>query len=246
MASAPVDYFAGQIAQEYDAGVAASFAATIVDPVVDRLLELAGGGTCLEFAIGTGRIALPLRARGATVEGIEFSADMIAELRKKPDAAEIRVMRGDMSTIDMGKTYTVVFLVFNTIMNLCTQDAQVQCFKNAAKHLDPGGKFVVEVMMPDFRRYPPGATGVPFEVAPQHIGIDTYVVSQQLLTSHHIDVGQAGSARYYSVPFRYVWPAELDLMAQLAGMRLFSRHADWIATPFDDSSRAHVSVWEKM
>jgi SAM-dependent methyltransferase len=239
------DHFAGRIAEQYDMDVADSFAPEIVAPAVRRLAELAQGGPCLEFAIGTGRIALPLQTAGLKVEGIEFSADMISELRKKPGSASIRVVQGDMATADMGTTYSLVFLVFNTVMNLTTQAAQVQCFKNASRHLKPGGKFVVETMLPDLRRYPPGAMAVPFDVSNYHLGFDTYDVAEQKLTSHHVTIKPDGSASHNSLPFRYVWPSELDLMAELADLKLVSRHADWSGTKFDDSSRNHVSVWEK-
>jgi SAM-dependent methyltransferase len=240
------DYFVGKIAEQYDRDVADSFAPEIVEPAVKRLAELAQGGPCLEFAIGTGRIALPLQAEGLKVDGIEFSADMIAEFRKKPGSDTIRVVQGDMATADMGTTYSIVFLVFNTIMNLTTQATQVQCFMNASRHLKPGGKFVVETMMPDLRRYPPGAVAVPFDVSKHHLGFDTYEITEQKLTSHHVTINPDGTANYNSLPFRYVWPSELDLMAELAGMKLVSRHADWAGTKFDDASRNHVSVWEKL
>ncbi len=239
------DYFAGQIALDYDKDVAASFAPDVIAPTVRALTKLAAGGACLEFAIGTGRVALLLRAAGVTVDGIEYSADMIRELRKRPGGPQIHVVQGDMASVDMGKTYSLVFLVFNTIMNLTRQEAQVACFRNASRHLTQGGKFAVEVMVPDLRKYPPGGLAVPFDISAHHLGFDTYVVSEQKLTSHHVTINPDGSSHYNSLPFRYVWPAELDLMAQLAGMRLVSRHSDWSGALFDDTSRTHVSVWEK-
>ncbi len=241
-----VDHFAGKIAEAYDGEVAAWFAPAAITPVVDRLVVLARGGACLEFAVGTGRIALPLQARGLRVDGIELSAGMIQQLMAKPGSAALDIRHGDMTSTDMGKTYSVVFLLFNTIMNLTTQDSQVKCFRNASKHLEAGGKFVVEVMVPDLRRLPPGAVAVPFDVTNRHVGFDTYRTAEQKLTSHHVTVGSDGSASYNAIPFRYVWPSELDLMAALAGLKLLSRHADWVETPFDDTSRQHVSVWEKV
>ena len=241
-----LDHFAGKTALDYDEGVTSSFAPEIIEPTVHRLFELASGGDCLEFAIGTGRVALPLQSCGLRVDGIEFSRDMIEELRKKSGGKAIDVRHGDMTTTEMGRTYSLVYLVFNTIMNLTTQAAQVQCFRNASKHLSKGGKFVVEVMVPALRLYPPGAIAVPFDVSSGHLGFDTYETAAQKLTSHHVTTASDGTSHYSSIPFRYVWPSELDLMAELAGMKLLSRHADWIQTPFDDSSKAHVSVWEKI
>jgi SAM-dependent methyltransferase len=235
------DYFAGAIADTYDKDVENELA----DPAVHRLAEMAQGGPCLEFAIGTGRIALPLQARGLRVDGIEYSADMLNVLRAKPGGEQMHLRQGDMATADMGQQYALVFLVFNTIMNLTTQTSQTQCFRNAARHLRTGGHFVVEVMVPDLRRYPPGAVAVPFDVTNTHLGFDTYETAIQKLTSHHVRVSADGHADYTSIPFRYVWPAELDLMAEIAGMQLVSRHADWQGTPFDDNSRKHVSVWMK-
>ena len=241
-----LDHFAGKTALDYDEGVASSFAPEIIEPTVQRLFELASGGDCLEFAIGTGRVALPLQSRGLRVDGIEFSPDMIEELRKKSAGNDINVRQGDMTTTDMGRTYSLVFLVFNTIMNLTTQAAQVLCFRNASKHLNKGGKFVVEVMVPALRLYPQGAIAVPFDVSSGHLGFDTYETATQKLTSHHVTIAADCTSHYSSIPFRYVWPSELDLMAELAGMKLHSRQADWNNTAFDDNSKAHVSVWEKI
>lgn len=241
-----LDHFAGKAAVDYDEGVAASFTPEILDPSVQRLFELASGGECLEFAIGTGRVALPLQARGLRVDGIEFSADMIAALRNILSGNTLDVRQGDMTTTEMDRTYSLVILVFNTIMNLTTQEAQVRCFRNASKHLNKGGKFVVEVMVPALRLYPPGAIAVPFDVSSRHIGFDTYETASQKLTSHHLTIAADGASHTSSIPFRYVWPSELDLMAELAGMKLHSRHADWNKTPFDDTSKTHVSVWEKI
>jgi len=240
------DNFAGKAASDYDEGVAFNFAPEILQPTIQRLAELANGGDCLEFAIGTGRVALPLHAHGLRVDGIEFSPDMIAELRKKPGGNALDVRQGDMTTTELGRSYSLVFLVFNTIMNLATQEAQVQCFRNAAKHLNKGGKFVVEVMVPALRLYPPGAIAVPSDVSSGHLGFDTYETASQKLTSHHVTIAADGSSHSNSIPFRYVWPSELDLMAEIAGLKLHWRHGDWNNTAFDDNSKAHVSVWEKI
>jgi SAM-dependent methyltransferase len=242
----PTDYFAGRIAKDYDTDVAFNFAPDKLEPVVASLFNLAQGGPCLEFAIGTGRVALPLVAKGLTVDGVEYSPDMIAQLNTKPLGRSLHVVEGDMATTNMNKKYSLVFLVFNTIMNLTTQNAQVECFANAARHLKSGGKFVMEVMVPDLRRYPPGASAVPFEVTNHHMGFDTYEISSQQLTSHHIMIRPDGTAYYNAIPFRYVWPSELDLMAKLSGLKLVSRDEDWGGKPFTDDSSQHVSVWEKL
>lgn len=239
------DYFSSRIAADYDRDVAESFQPHVLEPMIKMLSTLARGGPCLEFAIGTGRVALALQSVGLKVDGIELSHDMIVEIKKKPGAQALEVRQGDMATLEMGRNYPLVYLVFNTVMNLTTQKAQVQCFRNAAKHLRSGGRFVVEVMVPALRHLPPSAVAVPFDVSQKHIGLDTYVISEQRLTSHHVTLTADGTATYNSIPFRYVWPSELDLMAELAGMRLVQRHGDWIGTPFDDDSRNHVSVWEK-
>lgn len=246
MTDKPKDYFAGAAAEGYDGSVAPAFTPQVVNPAVERLAGLAAGSACLEFAIGTGRIALPLRRLGLAVDGIEYSQDMINFLKQKPDSEDLFVVQGDMATTVINKFYGLVYLVFNTIMNLTTQEAQVQCFRNVAQHLEVGGKFVIEVMVPELRKYPPGAAAVPFDVAAEHMGFDTYVTARQLLTSHHLRLRKDGTFHYEGIPFRYVWPAELDLMAQIAGMKLLTRHADWQQNPFDDDSKQHVSVWEKL
>ena len=171
---------------------------------------------------------------------------MIIQLRQKPGGGDIEVVQGDMTSVDVGKTYALGFLVFNTIMNLTSQKGQVECFRNAARHLKAGGKFVVEVMVPDLRLYPPSAKGVVSDISPSHLGVNTYGIAEQKLVSHHVNIYEDGHARYNTLPFRYVWPSELDLMAQIAGMNLVSRHEDWIGTPFGDNSSQHVSVWEKI
>jgi SAM-dependent methyltransferase len=240
-----IDHFAGRIAEDYDKDLPWSFSPEVLAPMVNTLAALATGGDCLEFAIGTGRVALPLRAKGVGVDGIEYSPDMVQQLRKKPGGADVTVVIGDMASATTGRQYALVFLVFNTIMNLTTQKLQVDCFRNAAKHLQPGGKFVVEVMVPALRSFPPGAVAVPFDVSKSHLGFDTYEPAEQRLSSHHVQIAADGRATYHVHPFRYVWPSELDLMAELAGLRLQSRHADWHGNAFADDSRQHVSVWQK-
>ncbi len=173
----------------------------------------------LELGIGTGRIALPLAARGVRVHGIDLSPDMVAQLRRKPGGEDIAVAIGDFATATVDARFSLVYLVFNTIMNLISQDAQVACFQNAAAHLEPGGRFVIEVGVPDLQRLPRGEVYRPFAVTPDHLGFDEYDVLNQGLVSHHYAIG-GDRVEKISMPFRYVWPAELDLMARLAGMRL--------------------------
>jgi SAM-dependent methyltransferase len=240
----PEDYFDEPVAATYDAHAADMFEPAAVDPVVDVLADLAGDGAALEFGIGTGRIALPLRGRGLRVHGIDLSSAMVARLQNKPGAAEIDVTIGDFATTAVGRTFRLVYLVFNTIMNLTSQDDQVAAFRNAAAHLGPGGCFVIEVGVPDLQRLPPGETVRPFTVTPTKLGFDEYSIAAQGLISHHYRVVD-GRLDVVSVPFRYVWPSELDLMAQLAGMRLRERWSDWDGEPFTSDSTAHVSVWEK-
>jgi hypothetical protein len=237
-------YFDEPVAARYDESDPEMFSPERVDPVVDLLVELAGNGRALELAIGTGRIAVPLAQRGVRVHGIELSNAMAKRLREKPGAEEIGVTIGDFASAQADGTFAVVYLVFNTIQNVLTQAEQVATFRNAAAHLEPGGCFVVEVMVPDLQRLPPGETSRPFDLSADHVGLDEYDVANQGLRSHHFSLVD-GTWRYLAVPFRYVWPSELDLMAELAGMQLRDRWADWNREPFTSESRKHVSVWEK-
>jgi SAM-dependent methyltransferase len=217
----------------------------VLGPTVELLAELAGDGAALEFAVGTGRVALPLAARGVRVSGIELSIPMADRLRAKDDAQRVKVTIGDMATTRVDGTFRLVYLVFNAIGLLTTQDQQVACFANAAATLEPGGLFLVEVVVPDLRRLPPGEDARVFAHAPGYVAYDRYtdLVDQQL-TSHHF-VADASGVREHKTPFRYVWPSELDLMAKLAGMSLRDRWADWDRSPFTGDSTSHVSVWEK-
>ena len=248
------DYFGESVAARYDDDDE-MFAPEIVEPAVDFLAGLAGvdegsagdnrAPSALELGIGTGRIAVPLSGRGVLVHGIDLSTAMVARLRTKPGAQNIAVTIGDFATAQAGRMYRLVYLVYNTIGNLTSQDDQVNCFCNAAAHLEPGGHFVIEVGVPDLRRLPPGQTAVPFTVEPGRLGFDTYDVATQAMASHHYWT-TADGVQTLSIPFRYVWPAELDLMARIAGMRLTQRWGDWNREPFTGDSAKHVSVWQKM
>ncbi len=237
-------YFGEPVAATYDESSDEMFAPEVVNPTVDFLAELAGTGRALELGIGTGRIALPLAARGIAVHGIELSRAMVARLRAKPGGEGIGVTIGDFSTAKADGTFRLGYLIFNTIMNLTTQAAQVACFQNVGEHLEPGGRFVIEVGIPDLQRLPPGDRFVIFDARETHWGIDEYDVANQGLISHHFQVVD-GRFEKSSGPFRYVWPAELDLMAQMAGLELRERWADWNRGPFTSDSRKHISVWEK-
>ena len=237
-------YFDERVAARYDESAAEMFDPAAIDPVVDLLVELAGSGRALELGIGTGRIALPLARRGVPVHGIELSKAMAARLRAKPGGEDVGVTIGDFATTTVDGTFSVAYLVFNTIMNLTTQAAQVACFRNVAAHLEPGGCFVVEVGVPALQRLPPGETIHAFHVSESRWGFDEYDVARQALTSHHLEIVEDRLERL-SIPFRYAWPSELDLMAELAGMSLRERWSGWKREPFTSDSSKHVSVWEK-
>jgi hypothetical protein len=237
-------YFDESVAATYDEDSAERFDPAVVEPAVNFLAELAGSGAALESAIGTGRIALPLAERGVSVHGIDMSAAMVERLRAKPGGDGIAVTIGDFATTRVDGSFSLVYLVYNTIGNLTTQEAQVTCFRNAAGHLEPGGTFVIEVGVQELRRLPPGESGHVFHGGEDRWGIDEYDVARQGLISHHFWI-QEGRAEHFSMPFRYVWPSELDLMAQLAGMQLRERWTGWTKEAFTSESRSHVSVWAK-
>ncbi len=240
------DYFGEDVAARYDETSAGEFDPAVLDPTVDFLARLAGAGPALEFAIGTGRIALPLAARGVPVHGIELSEAMTAQLKRQAGRARPSRWRSATSTSTrVDGTFRLVYLVFNTIGNLTTQAQQVACFRNAAAHLEPGGTFVIEVGIPDLQRLPPGETVIPFHVSDERIGFDEYDVANQGLISHHLEITPDGRAIRNSIPFRYAWPAEFDLMAPLAGMTLRERWSGWRGEPYTSESRKHVSVWAK-
>ena len=234
-------------AATYDADAADHFSPEVLNPTVDCLERLAQDGPALEFAIGTGRVALPLAARGVAVTGIELSAPMVAQLRRKVGEDELPVLVGDMATtVAPGAgTFSLVLLVWNSISNLRTQAEQVQCFRNAAHHLRPGGRFVIELWVPPIPRLSPGTNAVPMRIDEEHLIVDTYDLVTQECTSHHYHRDGDGLVHYGSGRFRYIWPAECDLMARLAGLEFESRSADWAGAPFIATSERHVSVWRK-
>lgn len=237
------DLWDSEAALRYDESSAFMFEPDVLDPAVDFLAALADGGSALEFAIGTGRVAIPLADRGVHVEGIELSEPMVEQLRSKD--VDLPVSIGDMATATRPGAFDLVYLVWNSIGNLRTQSEQVECFRNAARHLKPGGRFVIELWVPGIRRFPPGQAAVPFHVGEHHVGFDTYDMTTQQGTSHHYTRGDDGSVRYGASNFRYIWPAECDLMAQLAGLEIEARYADWSKAPFTTDSESHVSVWRK-
>lgn len=239
------DHFAGEVAARYDLSLGAMGSPEVLEPTVDVLAELAGTGAALEMAVGTGRIALPLAARGIPVSGIELSSDIAAQLRAKPGGDGIPVTLGDMTTVVIEGAFRLVYLVYNTIGNVETQDRQVACFENAAAHLEPGGCFVIETVVPDLRSLVPGQDAIVFAHAPGYLGYDRYddLVAQHAV-SHHF-VADGSGVREVRTPWRFVWPSELDLMARLAGLELTDRWADWHRAPFTGDSPSHVSVWRQ-
>ncbi|RZU36223.1 methyltransferase family protein [Streptomyces sp. BK022] len=233
-------------AERYDAEETEMSSAGVLGPTLDFLAGLAGEGPALEFAVGTGRVAVPLRERGVPVSGIELSAHMAAVLRRKADEETLPVALGDMATTVVPGEFSLVYLVYNTISNLLTQDEQVACFRNAARHLAPGGRFVIELGVPPLRLLPPTQVAVPFDVSARHVGFDTFDLVEQVLVSHHLTQdSEDGRYRRSASRHRYAWPAELDLMARIAGLDLERRVADWTGTPFTDTSAKHISVWRK-
>lgn len=237
------DIWDAKAASTYDTPGTGMFDPVLLDRTADRLAELAGGGAALEFAIGTGRVAIPLHQRGVPVSGIELSQPMLDQLRAKADGAAIPTVLGDMTSATVPGRFALVFLVYNGISNLLTQAEQVACFRNAARHLEPCGRFLIELWVPDLRRLPPGSKGAIFATEPGYVGLDTIDPLRQIVVSHHFRFGGGREATLFRSPHRYVWPSELDLMAQLAGFRLESRHADWLGAPFTAESTSHISVY---
>ena len=230
-------------AAHYDTPGEGMFAPEVLGPTVDFLAGLAGDSPALELAIGTGRVGIPLRERGVVVAGIELSEPMVARLREKVGEAQLPVTVGDMATTRVDGEFGLVYLVFNTISNLLTQDAQVECFRNAAQHLSPGGRFVVELWVPQLRQLPPGSAAAVFAAEPGYVGLDTYDTVGQQVVSHHLRFGRGRDASHGISAHRYIWPAELDLMGRLAGFELEARYADWDRSEFTAESRSHVSVY---
>ena len=243
-------WFPESVAVTYDDESGAANRPEAVDPVVQVLADLAGDGPVLELAVGTGRIAAPLASRGLRVAGIELSRAMAGRVADKPGGDRVEVTIGDMTSTRVAGEFSLVYLVFNTISNVTTQDGQVDVFRNAAAHLRPGGLFLVEVGLPSLRRLPPGQDTVPFRVAPGpdgggYVGFDQYDVVTQQFTSNHVTVSADGSGEFRRIPFRYAWPAEMDLMARIAGLRLKHRWSDWDRSPLTAASTKQVSVWER-
>ena len=237
------DLWDKETARRYDESSAFMFEPDVLDPAVDFLADLAADGPVLELAIGTGRVAVPLAERGLHVSGIELSQPMVDQLLRK--RTDIPVAVGDMATTEVPGAFSLVYLVWNSIGNLRTQAEQVACFGNAARHLAPGGRFVIELWVPGIRRLPPGQEAVPFHVGSRHVGFDTYDLTTQQGTSHHYTRDEDGTVRYGASNFRYIWPAECDLMAQLAGLEPEARYAGWDRSRFTSDSESHVSVWRK-
>jgi SAM-dependent methyltransferase len=232
------------VAEFYDASAAHMFADAVVNPTVDLLAELAGSGRALELGIGTGRIALPLAARGVSVSGIDASQKMVEKLREKPGGKDIPVVIGDFADASFEGKFSLAFLVFNGLWNLRTQGKQLACFENVARHLAPAGRFVIELFVPDLQNISPGHNINPIRADENGMSFDVYDVVTQRLTSHHFWITRGG-LRSFPSDGRYAWPAEIDLMAQLAGMKLSDRWGGWQREPFTESSRSHVSVYQK-
>jgi SAM-dependent methyltransferase len=237
------DIWDERAAESYDTPGTGMFDPVLLGHTVDRLEALAAGGAALGFAIGTGRVAIPLAQRGVPVSGIEIARPMVAALRTKVDEAAIPVIVGDMTSATVPGAFSLVFLVYNGISNVLTQAEQIACFRNAARHLSPGGRFVVELWVPELRRLPPGSTAAVFKTEAGYVGLDTVDTLNQIVVSHHFRFGDGPEATVFRSPHRYVWPSELDLMAQLTGFILESRHADWTGSPFTGESTSHISVY---
>ena len=232
-----------EIAEVYDATYAAMEEPSVVDPMVDLLAQLVGDGAALEFAVGTGRLALPLSARGIPVHGIELSPYMVEQLRAKPGADAVTVTIGDMTTTRLSDRFELVYVVANSIMNVTTQEEQIAVFSSAAAHLVPGGHFVIELIVPQLRRVPPSEVGWVFRLDPDHVGIETYddIVGQVAWSHHWIEVD--GRLVRHSAPYRYIWPAELILMAKMTGFELQDRWGNWDRSPFTSESASQVAVF---
>jgi SAM-dependent methyltransferase len=239
----PDGYFGEPVAAGYDDPSDPMNQPEAIEPAVSLLAELAGSGRALELAIGTGRVGLPLARRGVPVHGIELSRAMAARLRAKPGGEAVAVTIGDMATTRVGGSFTLAYLVFNTINNLTTQDEQLACFSNVAAHLAPGGCFVIETGVPPLRQLPPGQDIHGYRAGASRIVSYSFDHATQNYRGHYVEFA-GGNGQYRTIPFRYVWPSELDLMARLAGLRLRDRWSGWSREPFTTDSRSHVSVWQ--
>lgn len=239
----PIDIWDIEVAKSYDTPGVGMFAPEVLDPTVNKLAEYAQNGRALEFGIGTGRVAVPLSDRGIKVAGIDVSHAMVSQLRTKVSEDVIPVVMGDMATARVDGEFSLVYCVYNTISNLLTQGEQVACFKNAARHLLPGGRFIIELWVPELRKLLPGQSSVLWRSDSNYIGIDNYDVINQKVVSTHVTFGKDKSAKVFQSPHRYIWPAELDLMGELAGFCLENRFSDWHGNPFTAESASHVSVY---
>jgi SAM-dependent methyltransferase len=238
------NYFDEPVARTYDADEPDSFAPRVVEPMVNFLHSLCVNGSACEFGIGTGRVALPLHERGVAVHGIDLSAALVNELRSMPSGHDTPVVIGDFSHTRIDSNFDLVYLVFNTVMNLTTQARQVDCFLNAARHLRDGGHFVVEVMVPDLQRVPPGTALRSWSLSESAMSVDEYDVVTQGRVSHHSRRRHDTWSRR-SIPFRYVGPSDLDRMARVANSQFVDRWGDWFGSPFLATSPSHVSAWQK-
>ena len=241
----PQNLFVGRVAEGYDVGAAHVYRPEALAATADFLEAAAEGGRALEFGIGTGRVALPLAERGVEVCGVDISSDMLEQFRHKPGSEAVATTLGDFATTVVPGEFSLVYVVFNSISCLLEQSEWVQTFENAARHLSSGGRFVVELWVPDLRRFPPGAAAVAFDVSQTHVGFDTLDTANQRGVSHHYVIDERQVAGHFDSPFRYAWPAELDLMATIAGLEPCERWADWDRSPFTGESPKHVSVWRR-
>lgn len=229
-----------QIASVYD-----DLYAGYDENAIHTLVTLAQGGQALEFGIGTGRIALPLQSMGVEVHGIDASQAMIARLRSKPGGERVNVALGDFSEVDMQRKYALVYVMFNTIFGPLTQEDQIRCFENAARHLAPGGVFAIEAFVPDLKRFTDGQSLRVIDLDNTTLQMDAAQVDipRQLITAQHVHLSAQG-IQIYPVRLRFIWPAEMDLMARLAGLRLRNRWGGWEQSAFTADSPRHISLYE--
>jgi SAM-dependent methyltransferase len=242
MSEYDAETYGERIAHVYDEW----YSAPADEQMISTLAELAGGGRALELGIGTGRVALPLAAAGVEVHGIDSSEAMVAELRAKRGGKRIPITIGDFADVAVEGTFSLVFVVFNTFFALTSQDDQVRCFQNVARRLTEDGVFVIEAFVPDVTRFTGGQTVRTTSVETDRVTLEasSHDPVRQRVVSQHVVICEDG-AKLYPIHIRYAWPAELDLMARLAGLRLRDRWADWDRQPFAADSTQHVSVFER-